>query len=270
MSSIKSIRSVERAIHVLRFLQSHAPATLEDVHRGTELPRATVARLLQTLQQEGMVRRGLADALYRNSVHLPRLVERVGTADRLAEAGAPILERLQRDIGWPSDLAVRNGLAMELVETSRGLSPIAMARNQLGDRIGLALSAVGRAYLAACDAAECDATISALEIADPSFQRVIGGRTQFECLLAEISNRGYAVRDPVFQGQAAGTDLAFDDNLNAVAVALTSSDTVWGCINLVWNRYAASVDDMVAQHLVTLQAGAKDIMAAFSDSQIRD
>lgn len=264
MPSIKSIRSVERAIQVLRFLQTGAPATLEDIHRGTDLPRATVARLLLTLQNEGMVRRGLADSLYRNTAHLPRLTESLGPAERLAEAGAPVLERLQNEMSWPSDLGVRNGNFIEVVETSRALTPLAVTRNKLGDHIGIALSAVGRAYVAGCNDEERDEIIGELEQNDPSFQSTVGGRDGFITLLDEVRKQGFALRDPMFRGQTSSTDMVFDDGLNAIAIAMIDSPDVLGCINLVWNRRAAPVEEIVEKHLATLQQGAADIIASMN------
>ncbi|MCZ6895474.1 MAG: helix-turn-helix domain-containing protein [Gammaproteobacteria bacterium] len=76
MAKIKTIRSVERAVQVLEFLQADAPASLEDVHRGTGLPRATAARVLLTLLAQLMA--ALHYRRVRDPSHLSRQAHLVG------------------------------------------------------------------------------------------------------------------------------------------------------------------------------------------------
>ena len=67
--------------------------------------------------------------------------------DRVAEAAAPVLDRLCHRISRPSDLMVPAGDHMEIRETSRTHSPFLIYYNK--DRVGIQvnwlLSAVGRA-----------------------------------------------------------------------------------------------------------------------------
>ncbi|PHJ08777.1 hypothetical protein A5N81_25455 [Pseudomonas aeruginosa] len=48
-----TVRSVERALAILDLLGQHQALGLEELHYLTELPKATVSRLLHTLLEQG-------------------------------------------------------------------------------------------------------------------------------------------------------------------------------------------------------------------------
>lgn len=263
MSKVKTIRSIERAMQVLRYLEHGSPASLEDVHDGTGLPRATAARILLTLLNEGMIRRGFADSLYRISTRLPQLGREVRARDRLAEAAAPHMNALCREIGWPSDLMVRRGIFMEIAESTRLLSPFFVQRMLTSETVTLPATAIGQAYLAFCpsdELAEIREELAAVEFQIANFY---GGETAFQNEMAQIRTRGYAARHPAQTGQTSLTVENYDDGLAAIAVPLSKQDRVWGCLNLLWNRKAASVTKMVDQHLGDLESTADNIMRSF-------
>ncbi|WP_165678987.1 helix-turn-helix domain-containing protein, partial [Metapseudomonas otitidis] len=59
-----TVRSVERALGILELLGAHDALGLEELHYLTGLPKATVSRLLHTLQEQGWLYRGLCDRRY--------------------------------------------------------------------------------------------------------------------------------------------------------------------------------------------------------------
>src|SRR5215510_15901109 len=95
---------------------------------------------------------------YRASTSLTRRPRRHARYDRVAEAAAPVLDRLCRKISWPSDLMVPAGDHMEIRETSRVRTPFSTAfiSDRIGTPVNWVLSAVGRAYLAHCPDRERD------------------------------------------------------------------------------------------------------------------
>ena len=60
-----SVRSVERALAIVELLGEHQALGLEELHYLTSLPKATVSRMLLTLQEQGWIYRGLSDRRYR-------------------------------------------------------------------------------------------------------------------------------------------------------------------------------------------------------------
>jgi len=134
MTGPKSIRSLERGLYVLQALQEQPISSLHDVYRFTGIPTPTLLRILHTLEQAGVVSRRLADGQYRISANQSHLTRKPDRYDRVAEAAAPVLDRLCRKISWPSDLMVPAGDHMEIRESSRVRTPFSTFF--MHDRIG--------------------------------------------------------------------------------------------------------------------------------------
>ena len=106
MTGVKTIRSLERGLQVLRAMQEQPISSLHEINQRTRIPKPTLLRILRTLEVSGAVSRRLADGRYRISATLTRLARKPDRYDRVAEAAAPVLDRLCRKISWPSDLMV--------------------------------------------------------------------------------------------------------------------------------------------------------------------
>ena len=89
---------------------------------------------------------------------------------RLTAVAARKLTAFRRKIGWPSDLGIFDGDAMVIAATSRDLGVLVLNR-KVGARTPLLLSALGRAYLASCDDAECERIRRAAEAIRQSARR---------------------------------------------------------------------------------------------------
>jgi IclR family transcriptional regulator, mhp operon transcriptional activator len=260
LSSDDAVRSVKRAMQILRALQDLQRASLAELQRHTSLPKPTLLRLMHTLEAEQAVWRPQGDGLWRPAVLLqPTRILRDEHL-RLVEAAMPALEALRERVIWPSDLAVRQGLSMRLLETTRRASGLAVNRDPIGHRIDLLRSAVGRAYLAHCPPAERVSLLRQLQ-RRPGAPRDLPER--IETLVAEVLRQGYAVRDPHYGGSDASID-TFDDQLRAIAVPVIARKRVLGCINLVWPRRFAARTDVVARHLRDLQEAARTISEAWT------
>jgi IclR helix-turn-helix domain len=150
--SSETIRGLERGLQVLQALQSSPISSLHDIHLATRISKPSLLRILNTLEHAGFVSRRLADGHYRISA-FARMGRKRDRYDRVAEASAPVLDRLCQKVRWPSDLMVPAGDHMERRETSQAYSPFFLHpthRNRVGQSIGWLLTGVGRAYLAFC------------------------------------------------------------------------------------------------------------------------
>lgn len=254
------IRAVARAIAVLRALQDGGPATLADLHRRTALPKPSLLRLLATLEAERAVWRAQGDALWRAAVELrPSAILR--PADQaLIDAAMPALDALRHAVVWPSDLAVRDGERMRLLETTRRASGLAVNRDEIGLRIDMLRSAVGRAYLGACGERERAAIARLLaQRQRRALDAVLADITQ---AVEEFTRQGYAVRVRGFGGHDEAIE-RFDDQLDAIAVPIVAAGRALGSINVVWLRRVDRRAAVVARHLPRLQAARAAIAAAF-------
>ena len=123
MGSSGTIKSLERGLRVLRALHECPISSLHDLHEQTRISKPALLRILLTLQQSGMVSRRLADGRYRISANLSHLVRKRDRYDIVAEAAAPVLDRLCQQVFWPSDLMVPSGDHLEIRESSRIKTP---------------------------------------------------------------------------------------------------------------------------------------------------
>lgn len=260
---MKPIRAIERGITVMRALEEIGAASLHQLHEHTKLHRTTLLRILLTLEQQNLVRRGLGDGLYRNTFALQRLTGPLDEFDHLAEIAGPVLEKLCAKVKWPSDLHVRNGNCMELRETSRRQTPFMVNRDEIGYRVGFTVTAVGRSYLAFCPKGEREEILDELRRSDNPADESVHDMAKLETVLKVVQARGFATRDEYYLGGNYGERAFFDDGLNAISVPLREEDGVLGCINLVWVRQAIEIEDFVAAHLKDLQAAAAEIVETY-------
>lgn len=257
MPQTNGIRGLERGLRVFKVLQQSAALTLADIHQATNLPKPSLLRILATLENAGMVHRGLDDRRYRISARLTRVARKADRSDRVAEAAAPVLDRLCRKIVWPSDLAVPAGDHMEIRETSRTLSPFVFNSARIGYRINWLLTALGRAYLAFCPPEERQRIVASLRNSGNPQNKLAHQPERLAPILAETCSRGYGLRDAHFYGGF--NDDLFDDQLQGIAVPVLQGAKVHGCINILWVRRALTIDEVIRQHLADLKAAASEI-----------
>ena len=265
MPKSRTIRGLERGLQVLQFLQSNPISSLHDVHTTTKISKPSLLRILHTLEESGLVSRRLGDGRYRVSANLTRMARRRARHDRIAEAAAPVLDRLCRQISWPSDLLVPAGDHMELAETSQTHSPFLIKASGIGQPVNWLLSAVGRAYLAFCPDKERDEILQRLRKSDEPANRLARDPKRLDKILAETHARGYGTCDPVFLGGTYGSR-PLDDGLAAIAVPLLDRTRVHGSINILWIKTAFTIEEFAARHLADLNTATAEIVSSLRQS----
>ncbi|MCX7175350.1 MAG: helix-turn-helix domain-containing protein [Proteobacteria bacterium] len=256
---MKTIRSLERGLCVLKILDEHTGLTLAELAARTNLAKPTLMRILLTLEESGMTWKAIGDGRYRRCLRASgksRLDER---AYRIAEVAAPHLDVLQRTVIWPSDLLIYRNYRLELVETSRRQSNLGLFPYRIGFRINMFLSAPGRAWLAFCSERDRDRIIAHAQShpeLNPRSHAVLYG--ELEAILAATRKLGYASRDPLFGGT--DRDISeFDDGLDAIAVPIMDGKRILACMNLVWPRKYRLKEKIVRAHIKDLKAAADAI-----------
>ena len=265
MSGAQTIRGLERGLQVLQALQSNPIASLHDIYLATEIPKPSLLRILHTLERSGLVSRRLGDGRYRIGAQLTRMARRHGRHDRVAEAAAPVLDRLCQKISWPSDLLVPAGAHMEIAETSQTQSPFLIPVSRIGQPVNWLLSAVGRAYLAHCPDREREGILQRLRKSNKPEDRLAHDPKRFDRILSETRQRGYGLRDPGFGGGAYGGPPR-DDGLAAIALPLADRTRVHGSINILWVKTAFTIEEFAARHLADLEAAAAEIVGSLRKS----
>jgi IclR family mhp operon transcriptional activator len=272
MRSAETIRGLERGLQVLHVLQSNPISSLHEIHLATNISKPSLLRILNTLERAGLVSRRLADGHYRISA-FTRMARKRDRYDRVAEAAAPVLDRLCQRVLWPSDLMVPAGDYMERRETSQAYTPFAFIhparRIRVGQSVNWLLTGVGRAYLAFCPEQERDGILRVLRRSDRPEDQLARDPKRLDRILAETRARGYGTRDPTFTGGNYGGP-PFDDGLAAIAVPLLDRTRVHGSINILWVRTAFTIEEFADRHLADLRAAAAEIVSSLqSGAKVR-
>lgn len=257
------IKSLERGLRVLQALQMQPDSSLHELHMLTRISKPSLLRILHTLSRSAVITRRLADGRYRIGSSLAQAPSRRQHRDRIAEAAAPVLERLCERASWPSDLMVPAGDHMEIRETTRTRSPFLLEQERVGWRVNWLLSGVGRAYLAFCPAKERQRVINLLRSSSRVEDRLARDPERLNAILAETRARGYGTRDAIHVGGHYG-EPPHADGLLAIAVPLRHGTRMIGAINMLWLRPAYTVEAFAQRYLPELQAAAEEIVGSLT------
>ncbi len=257
---VKTIRALDRGLEVLGYLQKARTASLHDLYLATGLPKATLTRVLTTLEGRGLIWQRLADGAFMAShSYLPRSPQ-IHDEDFLVEAAAPILERLCKKVSWPSVLAVPRLTYMEVIETNRPRSYFSyLVLGPIGFRVNMLRSAVGRAYLAFCGEDERQVILQRLAASTDPGNYLANKPSTVENILNETRKCGYGVRAADFGGDFEKTRRQADDHRNSIAVPIWAKEEVIGAVNLTWVQKVATVQQIAKTCLPQLTQAAREI-----------
>jgi IclR family mhp operon transcriptional activator len=257
---VKTIRALDRGLEVLAFLHQARAASLHDLFLATGLPKATLTRMIVTLEKRGMVWQRLADGAYMASHTLRPRAPELSDEHYLVEVSAPVMERLCRKVNWPSVLAVPRLDCMEVIETNRPKSYFSHVQvGPIGFRINMLRSATGRAYIAFCSESERQAMLQRLVASSEPGNFTARKPDMVERLLGETRRLGYGQRTPDFGGHFDQTRREWNDDRDSIAVPIFVGDEVIAVLNMTWMHKVATVPQMVKAHLPTLAAAAREI-----------
>ncbi len=261
MAGPKIIKSLERGLHVLQALQMQPDSSLQELYALTSISKPSLLRILHTFARSGLVTRRLGDGRYRIGATLSHAPSRREHRDRIAEAAAPILERLCERVSWPSDLMVPAGDHMEICETNRTRSPFLLQQERIGLPVNWLWSAVGTAYLAYCPAKERQRVIDLLRASNRPEDRLAREPARLNVILNEVRARGYGIRNSMHTGGYYGGP-PHSDGLFSISVPLRDGSRVPGAINMLWLKSAFSIEAFAARHLGELQDAAAEIVSS--------
>ena len=257
MANVKSVRALDRGLSVLETLKKRG-ATLGELHGATGLPRATLLRLLKTLEERHWIFCVPGEGIYQlgaRSHYRPTATSTDNASTEMARLASPILDRLCKKTLWPCGLAVRNGHTMLILETERQSSPFTVDRTIIGHRPSLLKSATGRAYLAFCPQSEREQILAVLRKSGHPDDNLANMPRLVERQIEETRKRGYGIRELARRTRISNSDQTF----NAIAVPVMNGDIVVAAINALWIENLISVSAFVAKHLPALQDAARDL-----------
>ncbi|WP_067679963.1 IclR family transcriptional regulator [Nocardia miyunensis] len=185
------VQSVDRAFELLELVaDAGGEATLSQLAEVSGLPQPTIHRLLRTLISGGYIRQ---QPSRRYSLG-PRLIRLGETASRALGASARThLTRLRDLTGETSNMAVLDG--DQVVYVAQVPSPHAMRMfTEVGQRVDLHCTAVGKAVLATLPPAEVDRILSRITMSPRTIHTITDPAVIRE-EIDRVREHGYAVDD---------------------------------------------------------------------------
>jgi IclR family mhp operon transcriptional activator len=257
VTTYTNVRGLARGLQVLRALNAmeDGHATSQQLADLTGLHRTTVRRLLETLMEEGFVRRSTSDDSFRLTLAVRSLSEGFTDTERIATVAPPIMGQLLQRVAWPSDLTTPDGDAMIIRETTHRFSRLSFHRAMVGRRLPMLLTAAGRAYFAMCPDEEREDILELLRSGAGGDEQQAFARN--DALVRKLIRR---VRDDGF-GSNHG-DWTAQAKIGAVAVAISADERVIASLNVIFLSRAVRLEDAVRRYVPELQKAAMDIADA--------
>jgi IclR family mhp operon transcriptional activator len=246
-------RGTLRALAVLRALNEQGAASVSELSHATTIPRPSLYRILDTLCGAGYARRRADDDRYQLTPMIHRLSDRSEGEDWIWSIGIPFLRELQREIVWPTDIAVFQGDAMYLRATTWRDSPLAIDRRPLGLRVPVLQSATGRAYLAFCPKPEREEVIRFLHHSSAPENAMARDLKSVNRVLAQTRTNGYGQRFKEFMIET-----------GSIAVPIRSTDRVIACLNITFIASALTPKQAASRYLDAINRTARQIEASIA------
>ena len=156
MPSFKPVVALARGIDVLRVVNDQRSATVGSIHKATGLDKATIVRMLETLEHEGYVMRIAGHAAYAPTGRTLLLSQGYDRHLWIGSVAEPILQDVREEVGWPVDFALFDQDAMIISQTAQDRGSVFFVRRPPGYRAPVLITSLGLAYLAFCNEKDRD------------------------------------------------------------------------------------------------------------------
>lgn len=234
----KDIRSLARGIALLKCMNQMpgGTATTTELGQMTQVHRTTVKRMLETLRTCGLVRPTEQEGQYCLTFEVKRLSEGFIEDEWISQVATPLMRGAVKQLMWPCDLATMEAGFLVVRESTHRFSLLSQHQAMIGERLPLFVTAIGRAYLAACDAEQLGSILQLLGQRPDWIGDMARDRKGIDTLLQATRARGYARNSG---------EWAKESDFSAIGVAVMGTDQVIGAINMIYPN--ASVDEQTVE-----------------------
>ena len=191
---MNEIRSITRALMVLRIMNERSIWSLQELHTATGLPKSTLHRILWTLRLEHYVRNdeGMYGS-YQLTSKTSDLSRGITEQSQLVDVAGPVLIRMTKKIKWPLSLGIVQGHQIRVAFCTMPYSPYAIRPSSYGRLYNLFDSALGRAYFSFCSKAERRILYDLYQTQAQDGDMKPSWR-ELRSLIAETTRQGYGIR----------------------------------------------------------------------------
>jgi IclR family mhp operon transcriptional activator len=253
-SPYKSVRALSRGIEILEAAADLGWARISTLAAYTGIDRATLYRLVQTLEEKGYLIRRAEDGAVALTARVLQLSDGVHHNSLAAQVITPFLQQLTRRVLWPSDFAVLASGRITIEASSHKFSPMSVHRHLVGKTRSLLRSALGIAYLSALSREDLRNTLAVVSRLGGPDAADLRGIRDVEAYLESVHRNGYAFSEG-----------RIERNISAIALPVRLGHKPVGAVNIVFFRSAMTPAEAAAAYLPPLReaiAGAEAVLAA--------
>ncbi|MDU8911670.1 IclR family transcriptional regulator [Aestuariicoccus sp. MJ-SS9] len=167
------------------------PVTPTEVNARIGLPKPTIHRLFNTLEEEGFLQRDLDGRRYSPGPRLRTLAGSVLSSRRIRSARQAILRRLSQEIGETCNIALPDRDAMTYLERVETEWPLRI-QLPIGTRVPFYCTASGKMYLSSLTANHLRKYLDATEL-EPRTPNTITDHDRLLDEIREVRKQGYAL-----------------------------------------------------------------------------
>lgn len=243
------MRGLERSLQILAAMnQRPGPHSVVGLNRSTGISRAAIYRILAALTDLGYVTQSVEADRFQLTARVRNLSSGYdGDADLYARA-LPLLQDLQRDIVWPTNLGLRMDATMYLALSTRASSPWVIDRIKTGAQVPMVGSAVGQTYLAFASPAEREHLVEQLTGSARLAVDRIAMRRRLGKAIRLARDAGYGSR---YKGLEPGT--------GEIAVPVYEDGRIIACLGMTFIASVMSAKEAARKFLPRLLETAADI-----------
>jgi IclR family transcriptional regulator, mhp operon transcriptional activator len=242
------MRGVSRALTVLRELNINNGASILELHRATGISRPSLYRIVRTLEKTGYLTSDERTQSYRLTPLVKGLSEGFSQDSWIADIAGPVLDDLQKQVVWPTDLFSFFDDTMVMLRTTRRASPWTIDRAMVGLRIPLLITACGRAYLANLPDKVLQGVLQRLKRSKHADDAMARDPRAVDKLLTKVRRDGYAFRERGFMKET-----------GSIAVPVLHDGAAYCSIAITYISSALSASDVIDRYAPLLHRAAADI-----------
>jgi len=227
-SDRKFVATLAKGMDLLRAFQARiGPLGNKELVALTGYPKATVSRMTYTLVKTGYLRQ-LRDGKFEISARVLSLGYPLLVSQRMRHICHDYMADIARTGNYTLGLAVQDGPSMVYIDECTG-SSLNKLRLDIGARIEIVRSAVGRAYLSAID--EVQRTEHYARLAPVYGEEWSALLPRIECSLAEVRERGFCLVDREWRKDTRGVAVPLVSPDGQTVMALNCAAPVYSVSN---------------------------------------
>lgn len=248
--SYRPVHAVQRALALLRALNTRGVSSVDMLYRETGMPKATIVRMLETLIAEGYATKDKNQGGYLVTSMVQSLSCGFHGEPLVVQAGRPWAAALTRRLQWPISIALLDRTDVVVRFSTVSDSPVSPEHATINMRLSLLDRAMGLTYLAFCPPGEREILLQMIATSRGEALRAAGGRRTLEDRLTLIRADGYATRGKRVEPLTSGT----------VAVPIVDAGRVLATMGMGYFRSAISEKRIAEEYVPIMRESAAQIV----------